>query len=80
MLECAAQEAFKTKGVDLETKTVAEQLIIALMAKAASGDVPACKEILDSAFGKIADKTELTGKDGEEFKGLTVTFVKPEGK
>lgn len=47
------------------------------MVKAMAGDVPALKELLDSGYGKVSDKTELTGKDGEEFKGLTVSFVKP---
>lgn len=54
-----------------------DKAVFAVMVKAMAGDVPALKELLDSGYGKVSDKTELTGKDGEEFKGLTVSFVKP---
>jgi hypothetical protein len=36
----------------------------AIIKKAIGGDVPAFRELLDSAYGKIADKTELTGAEG----------------
>lgn len=64
-----------------KTKMTVEQAVIqALALKALSGDVPAIKEWQDTLHGKIADKQELTGKDGEELKGVQVTFVKPEEK
>lgn len=54
-----------------------DKATIAILAKAMAGDVNAYKELMDSGYGKVSDKTEITGKDGEEFKGLTVSFVKP---
>ena len=42
--------------VDAITKAVIE--------KAMGGDVAAFRELMDSSYGKVADKTELTGKDG----------------
>ena len=41
---------------DLET-----QVLIALVAKARRGDVTAIREILDTAYGKVTDKQELSG-------------------
>ena len=38
--------------------TVADEIDLALIAKARSGDVQAIKEIKDTLFGKIPDKTE----------------------
>lgn len=45
--------------------TVEDEVILALITKARKGDVPAVKEILDSVYGKIPNKDEITGKDGE---------------
>jgi len=42
-----------------------EPLISALIAKALTGDVPALKEILERTLGKVTEKHELTGKDGQ---------------
>lgn len=47
------------------TPTVAETLVLALIKKAQTGDVNAFRELFDSCYGKIADKTELTGADGQ---------------
>lgn len=43
---------------------VEKAVMAALVKKAMTGDVPAIKEAQDSIYGKIADKTELTGRDG----------------
>src|ERR1043165_5658892 len=53
--------------VDVMTKSIVE--------KAVSGDVSAYRELMDSAYGKVADKSEITGKDGGpiETKDLTKT-------
>lgn len=46
--------------------TVEDQINLALINKAMKGDVSAIKEINDTLYGKISDKTELTGKDGKD--------------
>ena len=46
--------------------TVEDQVILALIQKALKGDVNAIKEINDTLYGKISDKTEVTGKNGED--------------
>ena len=64
------------KYINLETKVVMpdgtitdkevmDSIVLALLAKARKGDVPAAKEILDRYYGKQSDKLELTGKDGQ---------------
>lgn len=45
----------------------ADIMTLALISKARKGDVLAFKELMDSAYGKIAVKTELTGRDGKDF-------------
>lgn len=47
-----------------EVGTVEDALALALIQKGRTGDVQACREVFDSTYGKISDKTELTGKDG----------------
>ena len=44
--------------------TEADSIVVAMIEKAKQGDVAAAKEAMDSGFGKIADKQELTGADG----------------
>ena len=44
--------------------TEADAIALAMILKAKQGDVAAAKEAMDSGFGKIADKQELTGADG----------------
>lgn len=43
-----------------------------------SGDekaqIAAAKELLDRGYGKSTQSTEITGKDGGEFKGFIVDF------
>lgn len=43
-------------------QTVVDAMTAAIIAKAMNGDVPAYKELLDSAFGKVADKMEAEVK------------------
>ena len=43
--------------------TVEDQINLALLYKALSGDVQAIKEINDTLYGKISDKQELTVRD-----------------
>lgn len=58
-----------------------DSVMRALILKASEGDVPAIKEIMDGAFGKIADKQELTGAEGAPLN-LGVKFMdsKAEGE
>ena len=53
-------EALSSDGEALEQSTVADQVATALLLKALSGDVPAAREILDSAHGKLTDKVDNT--------------------
>ena len=46
-----------------EVGTVEDKVNLALITKALAGDVQAIKEINDTLYGKISEKTELTGKD-----------------
>jgi hypothetical protein len=46
-------------ATDGESDTVADQLVRALIQKAAKGDVAAFRELFDSAFGKIKDDADL---------------------
>jgi hypothetical protein len=56
-------------GEQHETK-----VLRALINKAAEGDVPAIKEILDSAYGKNTDKQELTGSNGNPLSVILSTL------
>lgn len=40
--------------------TIEEAMVLAMMAAATNGDVNAYKEIMDSVYGKITDKQEIT--------------------
>ena len=44
--------------------TVEDEVVLALIAKAVKGDVPAIREILDTMSGKLTDKQELLGAEG----------------
>jgi hypothetical protein len=44
-----------------ETAELEEQILIALIAKARRGDVTAVREILDTVYGKLSEKNELSG-------------------
>lgn len=46
-------------------KSVMDSIVLAMMAKARKGDVPAANVVLDRYYGKQSDKLELTGKDGQ---------------
>src|ERR1017187_8896493 len=57
-------------------ETELAEIIEALVIKAKTGDVPALKEVLDRAEGKVADKQEHTGADGGPIQAeITVKFV-----
>lgn len=45
----------------LEGLDVADELVLALIEKASQGDVNAFKELFDSGYGKLTDKTQLSG-------------------
>jgi hypothetical protein len=54
--------------------TVEDQVVLALMNKAVKGDIQAIKEINDTLYGKIQEKTEITGVGGKNLfpiKGIT---------
>lgn len=44
-----------------ETADLETQIMIALIARARRGDVTAIREILDTVYGKVSDKKELSG-------------------
>jgi len=46
----------KREGADLET-----QIMTALIARARRGDVTAIREIMDTVYGKVSEKNELSG-------------------
>jgi len=50
------------KGTDQQ---VVDSMTAAIIEKAMGGDVPAFKELMDSAYGKVTDKVEQTGADGK---------------
>lgn len=54
---------------------VVDGMTKAIVEKAMSGDVSAYRELMDSAYGKIADKSEITGAKGGpiETKNLSQT-------
>lgn len=53
-----------------------DAMTASIIKKAIEGDVPAYKELLDSAFGKNTDKQELSGLDGSAIKtSVTVSFI-----
>ena len=51
----------------METKQIRDWVGIALAGKAMKGDIPAIKEMMDRLEGKVKEKIEVTGKDGEPF-------------
>jgi Family of unknown function (DUF5681) len=51
------REWLEAKATDGEGQ-IADQLVRALIKKAAQGDVAAFKELMDSGFGKLTDKVE----------------------
>ena len=53
------------------TGTVEDQIILALITKARLGDVQAIKEINDTLYGKIIEKTDHT-TDGEKINSIIV--------
>jgi hypothetical protein len=50
--------------------TFEDKVVMALVTKALAGDVPAIKEIMDTLYGKLTDKTDITS-DGDR---INVTF------
>lgn len=54
--------------------TVEDEIVLALIGKAVKGDVAAIREILDTTYGKVADR--IAGADG----GAVVLLVKYEGE
>lgn len=59
----------------IEDLSQADLMTLAMIKKARKGDVNAYKELMDSGFGKITDKTELTGKDGKDLIPPKIEFV-----
>lgn len=48
-----------------EKREVIDRIVLSMLNKAAGGDMGAIKEVFDRFYGKLSDKVELTGKDGE---------------
>lgn len=57
-----------------ETPAYVVNVIMAIIADIKNGRTNTLDKLRDRQFGKVADKVELTGKDGEElFKGVEIT-------
>lgn len=57
-----------------ETPAYVVNVIMAIIADIRNGRTNTLDKLRDRQFGKVADKVELTGKDGEElFKGVEIT-------
>jgi hypothetical protein len=54
--------------------TVEDEIALALIGKALKGDVAAVREIYDTVYGKLTDKTELTGSADAPLR-VTVEYV-----
>lgn len=54
-----------------------DRITLALITKAITGDVAAFKELMDSGYGKVADKQELTGANGEPLTAIVRKVVDP---
>lgn len=62
---------------DKQRGTVEDEVMLALVTKARRGDIPAIKEILDTMYGKLSDKTELSSADPIEIVIKHVGTTKP---
>lgn len=58
-----------------EKATVEDEVILSLIRESRKGNVPAIKEFLDTLYGKITDKTEVTGKDGGAIETTTQIII-----
>ena len=56
---------------------VVDAITAAAIAKAMTGDIPAFKELMDSGYGKIADKQELSGPNGEPLQAIVRKVIDP---
>lgn len=65
------------RGEDGKDIEVVDAMTIAIVAKALQGDVPAYRELLDSGYGKLTDKQELTGANGEPLTAIVRKVVDP---
>lgn len=63
--------------MEVEGESNEKRIMRALMLKAQEGDVSAIKEALDSTFGKLTDKQELTGANGEPLQAIVRKVVDP---
>lgn len=52
----------KVLGDETNGRTAAEQIIAALKAKAAKGDVRAAEVLMDRAYGKALQRTDITSR------------------
>lgn len=64
---------------ELEDMTVAEQMDLAIIAKARKGDIKAYQALLDRLEGKSAQSIDMT-TGGESLQPLLVKFVGDDGK
>lgn len=55
----------KVLGADEAGKSDAEAILVALKNRAKRGDVRAAELLLDRAYGKPKQKTEISGNDGQ---------------
>ena len=60
--------------------TVEDEIMLALIHEARSGNVQAIKEINDTLYGKIPDKNEITGDKGKDLFPAPRVLTKDEAK
>ena len=58
--QALAPTADGEQPIVLEQKTIADQVVTALLISALSGDVAAARELLDSGYGKLTDNVNNT--------------------
>jgi hypothetical protein len=63
-----------------EKMPVERRMEFAIVGKAMKGDVQAYREIKDTLYGKVADKSEITGADGGPVDHKFVVEVVNDGK
>lgn len=80
----AELQEIENEGIELRKKNTARpraEVFQSLLAKAKSGNVPAIKEFLNRTEGKVVDKYERYGKNGQPlYGGIQIKLVSPKGK
>lgn len=75
LIELFGKEVFSRDPITGEDRniTVKERLALSLIGKAMKGDVPAFKELMDRAEGKVTDKVDVTTSAADPFDPTKLT-------